>query len=356
LLGFGALDVEAVQLVLAALRRHFFADSQVPVASSDLVRERAIELARRNKVLWHTGAVLGAGHWSAAVKSYTAAFALNNSIIAEQLASVSSVMTAEKIAHVVVKGVPQQLQIYREICIRPSSDVDILVEREEFLRARDLLVGRGFKLLTPSLWWWAFLGEQHLVQFATRQVSVDLHHQLHQPGVPGFREPAGIFRRAAKMTLAGVSVPVLERADIPLLLVISICKATLSRETNTGYVTDLFALLMADAPRSVNSLLTRAAAERLLGPARLALRMLDLLFGTSFLPTGPAKPLEVVDDATLLAMMMTPEAASIAWPRRRFLIDAFCDGDSLRAARQLGLVYASEIAMHLFERRKAAPV
>jgi hypothetical protein len=350
LAGCSTLDAAALLLVLAALRHHFNPDSPLDAAASDQVRRRALELAHQNKIMWHTGATLGTGSLANEVQRHAIATTLHNAFIVDQLVYLTDEIFKNHQKFIVVKGVAQQQIIYGNTNVRASHDIDILSRLSSFFKARELIVKSGFELVTPSPWWWAFLGEQHLVKFSPRQVSLDLHHQLHQPGVPGLNNIDSLFQRARRVDIGTASIPTLDTPDIALLLVISVCKALLSREANTGFITDLFALLIADAPYSVNSFLTHATAEGLRGHALVALRIMDLLFGTTYLPFEGKKPLADVDDATLLAMSMTPQSPLIVWPRRRTLISAFCDGNRWRTGRQLALVYSSELAMHLLER------
>ncbi|WP_375597151.1 nucleotidyltransferase family protein [Devosia sp. Naph2] len=348
--GCSALDAEALLLVLAALRHHFNPDSPLDAEASDQVRRRALELAHQNKIMWHTGATLGTGSLANEVQRLAIATTLHNAFIVDQLVYIMDKILINNKNLIVLKGVAQQEVIYGNTSVRASNDIDILSRPSYFFKAREMVTKSGFEIVTPSPWWWAFLGEQHLVKFLPRQVSLDLHHQLHQPGVPGLNNIDGLFQRARRVDFGTASILTLDTSDIALLLVISVCKALLSREANTGFITDLFALLIADAPYSVNSFLTHAATEGLRGHALVALRILDLLFGTTYLPFEGKKPLAHVDDTTLLAMSMTPQSPLIAWPRRRTLISAFCDGNRWRAGRQLALVYSSELAMHLLER------
>jgi hypothetical protein len=343
-------DVAAMQLLTAALRHHFDSSAALPAWSSVEVLKGAVDLALRNKVAWHVGSVLGQGEFAAVFKNYSIATSLHNELTLERTSELISFIRGTSKNFILIKGPVQQYRIYNTYYVRPSSDIDLVVSKSDFLKVRRKIEAFGFELLSRSIWWWAFLGEQHLVRSGAQRVSVDLHHQLHQPGVPGLRDHGELFRQAEFWDWRGKAMPILTRQHIALLLAISICKALLSRERNAGHITDLFALLIPDAPKSVNSLLTSAARQGLTGHARVALRLVDLVFGTRLLPADRPMPLAAVDDMTLLTMAMMPDASFIVPPRRRTLITSFCDENPSRAMGALAFSYTAEIALRLFEK------
>lgn len=348
---YAAEDVWPVmQLLVTALRNHFQPEVAPIGAPSTFLMQQAIAMAFRNKVGWHVQNSLGAPEFVHLFSGNNAAVALHNDILLRSSLEVKEVLDEIDCKYIFVKGPFQQAIVHGSYSVRYSSDLDILVRRRDFTRVRKRIEELGFSLLSRSVWWWAFLGEQHLVRNGPRRLAIDLHHQLHQPGVPGLKFLGQIFDRAHMWAWQGNTLPILAREDVPLLLALSICKALLSRDTSTGYITDLFVLLMADVRNSVNQLLTTAARQGLTGHVRVALRLVDVVYGSDFLPEEPKKPLATVSDETLLAMIMVPDAHFIDWPRRHILIASFCDEHPISTIKELALAYTAELAMRLFER------
>jgi hypothetical protein len=63
----------------------------------------------------------------------------------KELISISTELNAENIPHIVLKGIPLNQQLYGNLGIRQTRDIDLLVEPSYILPAHDYLIRRGYQ-------------------------------------------------------------------------------------------------------------------------------------------------------------------------------------------------------------------
>jgi len=278
----------------------------------------------------------------------------NNSMILRETLRVCGLLERARVRHVVVKGPLQQNLIYGDYFVRAALDIDVLVHRGDYVRARTALQGGDYTLLSPSIWWWAFLGEQHFDRPGVPGSSVDLHWSLHQPGTPASREAGRFIDEARRVRHNGVDIPILSDRHAALLAVISIAKALYNREPAGAHLLDLFAMLKSGAPEVVGSFMAEARQCGLGGHAAIALRALGHIFDADFSPSANGRPvLPGTTPDELVGLMFTPEAPGLKIARRRTLVWEFCDRNLWRYGLELGRMGAAQVALKMFERQPA---
>lgn len=252
-------------------------------------------------------------------------------------AEVQARFAAAGVRHLHLKGVLQQVSLYGDAYRKPTSDVDLLIDRRDFRLGERLLTEAGMVceagLLAP--WWRIFLGEQHYQRtnvVASGGNIVDLHHKLQQPGSPGVWRAAEFIKRAVPQEFEGNVYAVPSAIDRCLIAAISVVKAAYGREAAGGYVADLAAALGILTPAELAALPDRAGAHGLRETLDFATSCLDAIlvpFGAPVRRTGP-NPLASIDDERLSRMVMEPWAPDLVWPRRREVLRALCGSSILR--------------------------
>ena len=343
-------------LVLQALRgRELSSTGTIPAATSRQEVQAALEVATRNKVLLAVlDPMLAALSPSDLefLNNYRFHTLANNAALLREIVHVHRHLSDNKIEHIFIKGPIQSGVIYGDFLNRPASDIDILVSPRDYSRCVAALAEIDFTPASTSIWWRAFLGEQHLVKKGPRPVTVDLHYRLQQPGSPPPKDIGRYLANPGHSTVLDVQVPRLADKDIPILSAISIVKALFNRENCGAHVCDLFALFKADAPEAISNFLTNADEQNLRGTALLALRIVSATFDVRYpMAREIAAVLPELADEQLVRMAFTPLDPDLVWPRRRDVLWALCLQNRSAYAREILRSLASETALRLFERR-----
>lgn len=263
----------------------------------------------------------------AAVKAFRQRSLMINSINLSTVQRVSGALDAASVGFVVIKGPLLLRALYDDYFVRPSSDLDLLVDRHDYDRAAEVLRALGYAPAErcESRWWLHFLGEQHFVPPGRSLATVDLHHRVQQPGCPAPRELASYIGNGRRMTLGTAEIPVLSTIHACLLAAIGFVKATFHREHSLRYLGDLSAqlLAMSEQERHVLDVVARAQGIRHL--LMFAWDCAATLLPVALPPPPVRRPMRSLDLATLAAMCLSPEDPAIAWPKRRHLLWHLCD-------------------------------
>lgn len=106
----------------------------------------------------------------------------------EFIADVLRILNGGNIKAVLLKGMALELTVYGNKGLRQMTDADILVARENCLRARDMLISNGYTSLPlKSVFYRMILADigKHLPGLMKNGLSVDLHHELFGKGNNG---------------------------------------------------------------------------------------------------------------------------------------------------------------------------
>lgn len=287
----------------------------------------------------------------AAVKAFRQRALMINSVNLSTVQRVSGALDAASIGFVVLKGPLLLRALYGDYFARPSSDLDLLVDRHDYDRAAEVLRALGYAPAErcESRWWLHYLGEQHFVPPGRSLATVDLHHRVQQPGCPAPRETASYIGNGRRMALGSADIPVLSTIHACLLAAIGFVKAAFHREHSLRYLADLAAqiLAMSEQERHVLDVVARAQGIRHL--LAFAWDCAGALLPVALPPAPVRRPMRSLDPATLAAMSLSPEDPAIAWPKRRHLLWHLCDpigpfGRIGAYAGEAGFAAAAEIS------------
>ncbi|WP_167620122.1 nucleotidyltransferase family protein [Paracoccus ravus] len=237
----------------------------------------------------------------------------------------SHALAALGVRHLVLKGPFQQIRLHGTGHLRPSGDVDLYVSPRQRKAAAEAILAAGFAVVEPekARWWLAFMGEQHFRR-AKDGAMIDLHHRLHQFGLPGWRHAEAILDRAEPVMPE--VIPVAGDADGCLLLAISIAKSLLAKEPCGWAVRDLaiwLGKLSAEDLARLWHIAKEAGQRRVL---ELSLRLVDAVTAASpRVETGSGlRGLNASDlrDLVYQPWRLSPETS----PRRRQLLTSLGRG------------------------------
>ena len=145
-----------------------------------------------------------------------------NLVLTKELLYLLALFNQHGIQMVPYKGPVLALSVYGDLALRPSSDLDILVQEGDILQATDLLTSCGYQILRPfsvartekslQLLYvhqlvrkasWAY---QLVLSHANRQVLIELHWRVTPKHVFSLN-PQQLWENLQPVTVAGVTAP-----------------------------------------------------------------------------------------------------------------------------------------------------
>jgi hypothetical protein len=170
----------------------------------------------------------------AALHRASAANALRNALLFDDLARVLSRANDQRLDVIILKGAALADTVYGDRTLRPMRDVDLLIRREQLRAFDELLVSHGYRL-GPE---WARAREWHLrhdyhlayCKGANElpATSIELHWDLDRSSRPFRVDLAAMWARAVPATVAGVRTKTLSPEDTLLHLCLHACKHKLT--------------------------------------------------------------------------------------------------------------------------------
>ena len=104
-----------------------------------------------------------------------------NTFNTESMGDVLRLLNAENIKVVILKGLALENSVYGSQGLRQMSDVDILINRDECIKARKILISNGYESLPVKSFFHkqilAYYGK-HLPSLIKNGTSVEIHHEL----------------------------------------------------------------------------------------------------------------------------------------------------------------------------------
>ena len=220
----------------------------------------------------------------------------NNLRLIEEMRRACEVLAAHDIRGIPIKGPALSATAFGDPCLRVSCDVDILLRRDEMMRARDVMTGAGYRLTldVPASAEDAYLrerGEYILIHPGTN-VQVELLTQVVPRSFACRLDYDEMRNRATTTRLMGSTFPSL-RVDDHLL--IAITHGTKHMWSRLGWILDVAGLMQQGSGMDWN-LVHRTA--RSIGGERMLLLAADLASQLCGLPPPePLAPLIVEDIA-----------------------------------------------------------
>lgn len=131
----------------------------------------------------------------------------HNLVLAGQLLSLMQLFAEHNIQAVPLKGPLLAHVAYGDITLRQFSDLDILIQHDSILQARDLLLARGYEEIETKAAG-HFDDEQHDIGLihATSGIHVELHRTLNQQYYAMSLDPNQLLQSAQSVTLLGKEV------------------------------------------------------------------------------------------------------------------------------------------------------
>ena len=350
--GVGEDDRPARTIVARLLGRSLgVARDEVPDLSGDLGRQ-VVEIGLRNKILKPLlKEIERAGRAvpddvAPDVAGYLRKTMKNNASALATVRAITAQLTGSGVAHAAFKGPIRQIALGQDVFERPVTDVDILVRYADFGRATRSL--NEIRYTVPSTcdspWWRHYLGEHHLFSNDRHRWTVDLHHRTQQPSCPRPRDQGAMMDDLRQVDVGGQSIATLGPESTFLHTIMSIVKGLVNHEPTGSHVLDLARQMQGASAEQRLGFERALKHQRLEQSWAIARRTVAVMTGLEAERTEPW----FVPDASLLAMLLTPDNPRIVWPTRRRLLWHMVDGGSvvsrsINYAREFGWVVAAEV-------------
>ena len=141
-----------------------------------------------------------------------------------ELTRISAVLEHNEISAIPWKGPLLASVAYGDVALRQFSDLDILVREQDAMRAKDLLLGLGYRPLhqRPVEQQAAFYGLRKVCEMMREdgRVTVELHWAITSNTFPFALDPAALWVGAETVSLEGTPLPNMSPEDLLLVLAV----------------------------------------------------------------------------------------------------------------------------------------
>ena len=185
-----------------------------------------------------------------------------NAFNSEIMSTVLRLLNNENIKTVILKGLALENSVYGNSGLRQMSDVDILIKREECLKARKVLMNDGFESLPLKSFFHKYImayAGKHLPSLIKNGTSVEIHHELFG-GTPNLLTKM-LYNSSYVIKIKG------EQAWLPrpqiffLYLIRHLHVHEMNNESQLRLYTDLIVLLEKHGDEIINDNLLKYASE-----------------------------------------------------------------------------------------------
>jgi hypothetical protein len=207
-----------------------------------------------------------------------------NTFNTEAMGEVLRLLNKESIKTVLLKGLALENSVYGNAGLRQMSDVDILIDRKECLKARKILISNGFSSLpVKSLFHELIIADygKHLPSLIKNGTSVEIHHELF--GGEKNVLTKMLYDKSSEVKIKGEKAFIPEPQIFFLYLVKHLYLHEMNNESQLRLYTDLVVLIEKYSEEIINyDLLSNASQAGLIEILACRLGPLRDLWGISF--------------------------------------------------------------------------
>ena len=176
-----------------------------------------------------------------------------NTRFTEAMPKVLKVLNRQNIKTVLLKGLALELSVYGNSGLRQMSDVDILVARENCLRAREILMDQGFiSYPVKSVFHKAIITHtgKHLPTLSRNGFAIDVHHELFSVSKNALTNI--LYANSVETEIKGEKTFIPEAQIFFLYLVKHLWFHEMTNESQLRLYTDLVVLIEKYGDRIIN--------------------------------------------------------------------------------------------------------
>lgn len=185
-------------------------------------------------------------------------------LLTEDLLRLLHLFEVHGIPAIPYKGLALAAHIYGDITLRQFSDLDILIHREDVLKARDLLLAQGYRPPFPmtEIQEAAYLQSQFWSDYFFRHEDgigfIDIHWAIGPRGSSPVIDPDHLWKRLEQVSVNGQTVLTISSEDMILLLCMHGAK---HRWQKLNWVCDLAELMELRQEKDWGRIMDRACRQ-----------------------------------------------------------------------------------------------
>jgi len=167
-----------------------------------------------------------------------------NVFLTESITEVLGLLNDNNIKTVLLKGMALEKSIYGNRGLRQMNDIDILIKREQCLKARNILIHNGFvSLPVKSVLHRLILGRigKHLPSLLKNGASVEIHHGLFTESLQSLT--TRFYNESKEISVNGETAFIPQPQLFFLYLIRHLEKHELNNESQLRLYTDLVAMI-----------------------------------------------------------------------------------------------------------------
>ena len=133
----------------------------------------------------------------------------------------AALLTQFQLPFLVLKGLPLAQQLYGDIALRPSSDIDVLIKPGDFQQTHEILLSQGFQVIRPTncINRHFFLWQKDMTYtHPDHPFKIDLHWRLDRNPSWNQIDFTTLWQQHETVTISGINIPVLGKHDNLLYL------------------------------------------------------------------------------------------------------------------------------------------
>lgn len=257
---------------------------------------------------------------------------------------VAPAMAENKITALVIKGPLQQERVFGSAFARAATDVDLWVQHADRRAAARVLATKGYVRHADcsSPWWRIFLGEAHYLSSDRGMSEVDLHHKLHQAGLPRPARPDLFFATAVESERFAGTIRIPSAPYAFLITCMAMAKGLIAREPIGHYALEIATVCRSGDDAFREAIWAAARAQHFERLTALAITLSEQAFAID-LRMRQAR-MAAIDGSTARELVLSP--GDRAWSRQR-TIWTVGDGIMLGRAGRFLQTYGINIAGQL---------
>ena len=185
-----------------------------------------------------------------------------NTFNTESIREVLRLLNKENIKTVILKGLALENSVFGNSGIRQMSDVDILIKRDECMKAREILISNGYESLPVKSLFHKFIigySGKHLPSLIKNGTSVEIHQELF--GGSDNRMTSILYDSSYEVEIKGEKTWFPQPQIFFLYLVRHLCAHEMNNESQLRLYTDLVVMIEKYHDEILNHTLLKYAEE-----------------------------------------------------------------------------------------------
>ncbi len=257
-------DAPEIKLILACAKSSVTPEEQENIKyllAENINEDYLLELAKKHKLkpllYWHLNQICKE-KISEELEIYFENNIRRNQVLTEQLIKILQLFDNNGINALPYKGPSLAYCTHQNIALRHWWDLDILVDKNEFLKAENLLINEGYiyKLSQHKLDW-----EKSFIDSNTG-ITIDLHQRIASKNFPCHFQFYQLWQNHQYLCIGKTKIKVIQPEDLLIILCVQVVKDTWENKIRLVKYSDIAELIISHKDLDWTEILNRAKLYR----------------------------------------------------------------------------------------------